>query len=266
VSVTVTPPILPPPPRNVQAFVNCDLSVTITWVPNPVGEAVTGYKLYVGTRPNTFDVFDGLEVGTATEFRSGPNREGAVLFIAISAVNAGGAGPRSPELRVAIGAPKPDLLTPADGASFFLPNAPRVRFSWTPLPCPANYRLELTGPNLVFTNPNAPGPDPINGLGGAGGAVENIGGTSHELSFDPNSRPGTYQWRVIGCEPSCRRSIGRNSDARSFTLVPALPAFAAPVDLTPAGVRATGLLPFRLDSRDPTTQRPIQDDLACPSA
>jgi sugar lactone lactonase YvrE len=268
--VTPTPRVdRPSPPADLRAGVNReDCSVTITWSPNPAGEAVTGYRLFVGTSPERFNVFDGLEVGNVTQFRSGPNQPGTALVITVSAVNAAGEGPRAPVLSVPITAQacpppvdKPTLLTPPSGASFFLVGAPTIRFTWTPVPGAASYLLEYTGPNRTFANPNAAGPDPVHGLGGAGGALGPVTATSLEITLNPIAPPGTYQLRVIGFDGL--RLVGRSSDAVAFTLVPPLPSFVRPIDprLADPRLRTTGILPFALDSRNPLTNQTVEEDL-----
>jgi hypothetical protein len=84
--------------------------------------------------------------------------------------------------------------------------------------------------NLPFANPGGPGPDPVNGFGGAGGGFPLGPGTSSLLAIPPGTPPGAYKIRLIGLSPALA-PLGRFADAltlRIGALPDGQPAFTAP--------------------------------------
>lgn len=77
------------------------LTYTLSWIANPVNDAVTGYNVYerVGT------VYTKLGTVTAPTFSLGSPTAGVVHFYAISAVNIDGESPKSPEAILPTGPP-----------------------------------------------------------------------------------------------------------------------------------------------------------------
>jgi hypothetical protein len=122
------------------------------------------------------------------------------------------------------------VTTPADGTVVPLGPGATVTVGWMPLDGIGLYGLEFTGPGLAFTNPNGAGADPVNGLGGQGGALS-VSGTSVTVALDAAVSPGAYQVRVIGLSPA-GPPIGTFSDAVTLHLgvdPAARPAITAPV-------------------------------------
>lgn len=67
-----------------------NMTIHLTWDPNPVGENVTNYKVYAGFAPDTYNVPGSpFSAGTATVYNltlSPP----AIIYMRLSAVNATG--------------------------------------------------------------------------------------------------------------------------------------------------------------------------------
>jgi hypothetical protein len=99
------------------------------------------------------------------------------------------------------------IISPADGSVFAL--GVSVTFTWTSVPGAAAYQFEFTGTNLQFANPNGVAPDPVNGLGGAGGGFVV---PANALTLAPERPPGVYQVRVLALAPT-GAPIGAFSDA-----------------------------------------------------
>jgi subtilisin-like proprotein convertase family protein len=106
------------------------------------------------------------------------------------------------------------MIAPGDGSQ--LPVGTAVTFAWTGLPGVTRFGFEFTGTGRQFLNQNGPGPDPVNGFGGAGGGFL-VEGTSLTVVIDPSVPPGTYQVRVIGISRD-GRPIGTFSDALTLTV------------------------------------------------
>jgi hypothetical protein len=90
------------------------------------------------------------------------------------------------------------ITSPATGAVFALTTPTPITFQWTPLGTNL-YGFEFSCPNTQFTNPNAAGPDPVNGFGSAcGGGGLPITGAQFPVTLQAGSvPPGTYNIRVI---------------------------------------------------------------------
>lgn len=105
---------------------------------------------------------------------------------------------------------QPAFTAPAPGS--VLRRGTRVAFAWTPLaPGVPQYLFEFTPPGRQFTNPNAAGPDPVNGFGGEGGGFL-VPGTGFEVELPADVARGTYQVRVLGVSATLQ-PLGRSSDA-----------------------------------------------------
>ena len=125
------------------------------------------------------------------------------------------------------------ITAPADGTVVPLGQGTVLRITWTSLDGVTRYGLEYTGPGLTFTNPNASGPDPVNGFGGLGGALL-VTGTTVDVALDPAVPPGGYQVRVIGLSPA-GAPTGTFSDAVTLFLgvgPDARPSITAPASGT----------------------------------
>ena len=137
------------------------------------------------------------------------------------------------ELRVPPPRSRAAIVTPANGLRLPLTTPATVTFRWTEIPGAALYGFEFTGPNLAFGNPNGPGPDPVNGFGGAGGGFP-VSGTTFSAPLGPGFPPGTYQVRVIGLTAGIV-PIGTFSDAVTLLLgVVSIPPDARPTLTGPA--------------------------------
>jgi len=106
------------------------------------------------------------------------------------------------------------ILAPASGA--VVAQGAAVTVTWTALPGVSLYGLEFTGPNRQFANPNGTEPDPVNGFGGAGGAVL-VGGTGVTVVVPVGIAPGTYEVRVIGVSAG-GQPLGTFSDAVTLVI------------------------------------------------
>jgi lysophospholipase L1-like esterase len=155
------------------------------------------------------------------------------LVLGPEALGRGGPGAAAP-------APQPTMTSPVTGSVFPLTAPTSIKFIWTTVPGAADYLFEFTAPDRSFTNPNAPGPDPVNGFGGAGGAVI-VEGTSFRVVLDGDFPPGVYEVRVLARRPD-ESYLGTASDAITVALglehvVPpdTRPALTAP----PSGFRVT---------------------------
>ncbi len=113
---------------------------------------------------------------------------------------------------------RPTIVSPFTGTALALQVPTSVTFAWTASAGAVKYGLEFTGPNRLFTNPNGTGPDPVNGFGGAGGAVL-VSGTSLAAVLGPEVPPGSYQLRVIGLSAS-GQPVSGFSDALTLLLGP----------------------------------------------
>ncbi len=143
VTVAVTSLVTPPAaPVGLQAFRN-GTGVLISWQPGGGGPAA-GYNLRVGTTPG------GSELGViptgATGLAVGGGVPAGVYYLAVSAVNAGGAsGEATTVLNMPAGGacdapPAPALTTTAWG-SFLTAN-------WSPVPGAVSYLLSAAGPGI----------------------------------------------------------------------------------------------------------------------
>jgi len=127
------------------------------------------------------------------------------------------------------------ITAPADGTVVPLGPGTVLGITWGPLDGVGRYGVEYTGPGLTFTNPNAAGPDRLNGFGGQGGALL-VTGTSVDVALDPSVPPGSYQVRVIGLSPT-GAPTGTFSDAVALFLgvgPDARPSITAPATGTVA--------------------------------
>ena len=123
------------------------------------------------------------------------------------------------------------FTAPAQGTQLNLDTPTSVTIDWTVVGGAALYGVEFTGVNRQFANPNAAGPDPVNGFGGAGGAFT-VPGTSVTGGLDPSIPPGVYQIRVLGLSASLQ-PIGTFSDALTLVLgFSQRPAFISPANGT----------------------------------
>ncbi len=129
---------------------------------------------------------------------------------------------------------RPTFVSPAQGINFPLTSQTAVTFLWTALAGAAQYGLEFTGPNRQFANPNDAAPDPVNGFGGAGGAVL-VPGTRIDAVLLPDIPSGSYQLRVIALSAG-GQPIGVFSDALTLTLGPlGRPTITAPASGSSVG-------------------------------
>jgi hypothetical protein len=110
------------------------------------------------------------------------------------------------------------MTSPANGST--LARATAVTFAWTPIDGAVTYLFEYTGPNRQFANPNGTAPDPVNGLGGAGGGFP-VSGTSFRVTLGAGIPAGSYQVRVMAMGPS--GPLGHFSGAVTVT-VPSTPS------------------------------------------
>jgi hypothetical protein len=102
-------------------------------------------------------------------------------------------------------------ITAPPGGSPVARGAP-LTVTWTETaPGVPRYLFEFTGPDLVFTNPNAPGPDPVNGFGGLGGGGL-VTGTTLQAVVPADIPSGVYQVRVLGLSAT-NQPLGSASDA-----------------------------------------------------
>jgi Tol biopolymer transport system component len=105
---------------------------------------------------------------------------------------------------------RPTITAPASGT----PLAPGalLTVTWTETaPGVPRYLFEFTGPDLSFTNPNAPANDPVNGFGGLGGGGL-VTGTTLQATVPLGTPPGAYQIRVLGLSAT-NQPLGTSSDA-----------------------------------------------------
>src|SRR5262249_58253940 len=114
-------------------------------------------------------------------------------------------GPPNPSgtTTVLLAAPsqRPTLISLVAGSAFTLATPTPVTFSWPAVTGAALYGVEFTGTNRQFANPGGTGPDPVNGLGGAGGGF-NVPGTAFATTLPPGFPAGSYQVRVIPRAPT----------------------------------------------------------------
>jgi hypothetical protein len=132
-------------------------------------------------------------------------------------------------------AERPTLTAPASG--LVLAPGALLALAWTPVGGAASYLVEYSGPGLAFANPNGTGVDPVNGSGGAGGALV-VAGTGANVAVPAVVPPGPYQVRVIG-RASSGAFLGTFSDALTVHVgvgPDARPAFTG----FPAGALARG--------------------------
>lgn len=74
--------------------------------------------------------------------------------------------------------------------------------AWTAVSGAADYLLEVSARNAVFTNPEGGAPDPQNGFGGAGLGFSFAGTTVGPVRVPGTFLPGTYQVRVLPRAPN----------------------------------------------------------------
>jgi hypothetical protein len=105
---------------------------------------------------------------------------------------------------------RPTITAPASGTQL-APGDP-LTVTWTETaPGVPRYLFEFTGTNLQFTNPNAPGNDPVNGFGGLGGGGL-VAGTTLQVPVPLGTPPGAYQVRVLGLSAT-NQPLGTSSNA-----------------------------------------------------
>jgi hypothetical protein len=227
----------PPPPQPITITAPADgtslplgASVTFAWTAvagaASYGFEFTGSNLSFanpnGTSPDPVNGFGGAGGGfvvPTTSVTVVPGQPPGVYQVRVIALAANGApiGTFSGAVTVFLGiAPSPSPLdrvtitAPAPGARLRRDGTP-VTFAWTPLAGVSRYGFEYTGPNRVFQNPNGTVPDPVNGIGGAGGGLLVLG-TGFTTGLEPTLAPGAYQVRVIGLS-AAGFLIGSFSDA-----------------------------------------------------
>ena len=144
--------------------------------------------------------------------------------------------------RIPVPADRPTITAPPSGVQIFLSSAVPVGFIWTAVAGAVQYLLEFTGPDREFANPNGTAPDPVNGLGGAGGGVV-VGGTTFQVVLGLGFPTGTFQVRVAALSAS-GTILGRFSDTITVVVVAATPPSAQPTITMPvSGAQlARGLL------------------------
>jgi hypothetical protein len=108
------------------------------------------------------------------------------------------------------------ITSPASGSAFPLTASTPVTIAWTALAGATRYAIEFTGPDRVFANPNGTAPDPVNGLGGAGGAAV-VDVTTITPVLEPGLPAGLYQLRVAALTADFQL-VGRLSDAVTVAL------------------------------------------------
>ena len=141
----------------------------------------------------------GGELGSSSSTNPAVNADGAVVAFQSGATNFADGDTNGTEDVFAGEAAtnRATFIAPAQGANFPLTGPTPVTFAWTALAGAAQYGVEFTGPNRQFANPNGTVPDPVNGFGGAGGALL-VGGTSLSGPVPATVPPGAYELRVIG--------------------------------------------------------------------
>jgi hypothetical protein len=126
------------------------------------------------------------------------------------------------------------IITPTDGTVFQL--GVSVTFTWTSVPGAVAYQFEFTGTNRAFANPNGTAPDPVNGLGGAGGGF--VLATTL-ATVTPALPSGAYQVRVLALS-AAGAPIGTFSDAVTIlwgTAPPPVPANRVTITAPAGGAR-----------------------------
>ena len=82
---------------NLEAYAK---DITVRWDPNPPGDKVAGYRVYVGTVPGAYT--DSFDVGAATSYTYVAANADLMYFFAVVAYNSDGEGPKS-STAVAVG-------------------------------------------------------------------------------------------------------------------------------------------------------------------
>jgi hypothetical protein len=206
-------PVIAAPANGVQFPLNAPTAVTFSWT------AVTGASQYLfeftgsnrafasanGSTPDTVNGLGGAGGGVTlpmTGFAttldpSFPLGTYQVRVLGMTAIGLP-VGVFSNATTVVLGLPvtaRPTITAPGSGSRVTRGNS--VTVTWTGLPGITSYGFEFTGANRQFANPNGTAADPVNGFGGAGGALL-VNDTTLTVAVPGTIPPGTYEARVIG--------------------------------------------------------------------
>jgi List-Bact-rpt repeat protein/WD40 repeat protein len=195
-----------------------------------VGATGTGDELEVSSTETLSESGAG-DLGGASSDNPTLNDDGSVTAFDSAAQNLTNGETTTQNVLTVQASGRARFTAPAQGTQLNLDAPTVVTINWTVVGGAAQYGVEFTGVNRQFANPNAAGPDPVNGFGGAGGAFA-VPGTSVTGALDPSIPPGVYQVRVLGLSASLQ-PIGTFSDALTLVLgFSQRPAFISPASGT----------------------------------
>ncbi len=178
------------------------------------------------------------DLGAASSSNPALSADGSVAVFDSTAQNLTSGAPPVQNVLSVQATGRARFTAPAQGTQLNLDAPTVVTINWTVVGGAALYGVEFTGANRPFANPNAAGPDPVNGFGGAGGAFA-APGTSVTGALDPSVPPGVYQIRVLGLSAGLQ-PIGTFSDALTLVLgFSQRPAFISPASGSVFGAGAS---------------------------